>query len=312
MYENLPKSASNFVDDVDKAFLFIIGISIFFLVAITVTMIYFIMRYRKEKNPVATQIEGSTKLEIVWTVIPTIIVMFMFYYGWAGWKPMTQIPEDNFPITSVSRMWSWSFEYPNGRVTDTLYVPEGENIKLDLVAADVIHSLYIPAFRVKQDMIPGTDSEMWFNSEKPGEYDLFCAEYCGLRHSYMATSVIVLPQDEFDKWYNDSTLMETAATMDPKLAGLAVLRKNGCNACHSMDGSKLVGPSYKGLWGMPRMVETDGEMREVIADEEYIKRAIYEPNADIVEGYQKGMMLSYKDMVTEEELESIITYFKSL
>jgi cytochrome c oxidase subunit 2 len=313
MYSSTGIDASNFVSGVDTAFMVILGIAFFFLISITATMIYFIIRYNKKRNPKAKQIKGSTKLEIVWTVVPTILVMVMFYFGWAGWRPMQNPPNDAMEIETIARMWSFTFKYDNGKITDTLYVPQDRAVKLNLVSLDVIHSLYIPAFRVKQDMVPGKENQfMWFTPRSLGDYDLFCAEYCGLQHSYMYSGVKVLPQEEFDIWYSDTTQVLTSATASPEQIGLQILRNNGCNACHSTDGSKLVGPSYRGSFGATRLVETGGETREIIVDEEYIKKSIYDPNADIVDGYSKGLMLSYKDLITEEELEDIILYIKSL
>ncbi len=313
MIDKTTQNASTFVSQVDSAFLFIFGVALFFLFAITAVMVYYIYRYQKSKNPVATHIEGSTKLEIVWTVIPTILVLVMFSYGWSGWKNQREIPDDAMPVKAIARMWSFAFEYPNGMVTDTLIVPKDRPIKLDLVAQDVIHSMYIPAFRVKQDMVPGKKSNIWFESEREGKYEIFCAEYCGLRHSYMMSAVKVIPEGDFDKWMEENKALEDATGgTNKRLAGVSVLRKYGCNACHTVDGSKLVGPSYKGIIGSTRTVITDGQERQVVGDEDYIRRSIYEPNADIVKGFDKGLMLSYKDQVTEEELQHLIEYFKSL
>ena len=154
MYSSDVTQASNFVQGVDMAFLVILGISFFFLIGLTVVMLVFIYKYNNKKNPKATQIEGSVKLEIIWTVVPFLLTMLMFYYGWAGWKPMQKAPEDAMEITVYGRMWNFSFEYENGRRTDTLFLPKDQPVKLNLVAMDVLHSLYIPAFRVKQDMVP--------------------------------------------------------------------------------------------------------------------------------------------------------------
>lgn len=313
MGENTTAKASDFVDQVDATFVFIFGVALFFLVVITIVMVYFIIRYRKSKSPEAKHIEGSTSLEIIWTVIPTIIVILMFQYGWSGWQPQREPPADAFQIKSIARMWSFVFQYENGRMTDTLYVPMGEPVKIDLVAQDVIHSMYIPAFRIKKDMVPGKKGNIWFEAGKEGVYDVFCAEYCGLRHSYMKTSVVVLPKDKFESWYVDTSLVvPPTAEAAKRLAGVAVTRKYGCNACHTTDGSKLVGPSYKGLWGRTHLVISGGEEREVTVDSTYIRRSIYDPNADVVIGYTTGLMLSYKDQVTEEELGQLIEYFKSL
>jgi cytochrome c oxidase subunit 2 len=168
---------------------------------------------------------------------------------------------------------------------------------------------------VKEDMVPGQEKVMWFIPGTEGEFDLFCTEYCGLEHSYMYTGVIVLPKEEFDTWLTDTTaVLASAAGSDLSLAdqGWEILRKNGCNACHSQDGSKLIGPSYLGGWGTTRTVETGREKREVTVDEEYIRRSIYDPNADIAEGFGKGLMLSYEGMVSEEEVKLIIEYLKEL
>jgi cytochrome c oxidase subunit 2 len=193
-------------------------------------------------------------------------------------------------------------------------VPVNEPVILDLVALDVLHSLYIPAFRVKEDMVPGQEKVMWFIPGTEGDFDLFCTEYCGLEHSYMFTGVKVMPREEFDAWIKDTTAAAPVIDADMTLAdqGFQVLQQNGCNACHSSDGTKLVGPSYLGGWGGTRTVITDREEREVPVDEEYLKRSIYDPNADLVKGYNRGLMLSYEGMVSEEEVGLIIEYLKAL
>ncbi|PKQ69042.1 cytochrome c oxidase subunit II [Labilibaculum manganireducens] len=304
--------ASNFVKGVDTSFEVILGIIFFFLIAITATMIYFVFRYRKEKNPVATQIHGSVSLEIIWTVIPTILVMVMFYYGWMGYKPMKEVPDDAFVVKSVGRMWNWQFEYENGKRTDTLYVPLNRAVKLDLKALDVIHSLYIPSFRLKQDVVPGKKQMMWFIPGREGEYDLFCTEYCGLRHSSMQTSVIVMPQDKFDSWYIDTTKTAPLISDKPGALGLIIVKKNGCLACHSLDGSKLVGPSWKGLFGKTETVITNGQSREINVDTAYVINSVYNPNDDVVKGFNKGLMLSYKNELTEDDIGEIIEFMKTL
>lgn len=312
MFSNGLPDASNFVKGVDTSFMVILRIIFFFLITITVTMIYFVFRYRKSKNPKATQIHGSVFLEILWTIIPTALVMVMFYYGWIGYKPMKEVPKDAFTIKSVGRMWNWQFEYENGKVTDTLYVPLNRAVKLDLVALDVLHSLYIPSFRLKQDLVPGKKQMMWFIPGREGEYDLFCTEYCGLRHSSMHTSVVVMPQDKFDKWYIDTTQVVTLIADKPGALGLSIVKKNGCLACHSLDGSKLVGPSWKGIFGRTEMVITKGQTREVKVDTAYIINSIYNPNDDVVKGFNKGLMLSYKNELTEDDIGEIIEFMKTL
>ncbi len=313
MYSSDVTKASNFVQGVDTAFLVILGISFVFLIGLTVVMLIFIYKYNNKRNPKATQIEGSVKLEIIWTVVPFLLTMLMFYYGWAGWKPMQKAPKDAMEITVYGRMWNFTFEYDNGKRTDTLFLPKDQPVKLNLVAMDVLHSLYIPAFRVKQDMVPGLENNsMWFEPQKEGTYELYCAEYCGLQHSYMYTYVKVMPETVFSEWLVDTTQVAAAAVESPTATGKRIMQNIGCFACHSLDGSKLVGPSFKGVWGTERTVKTGKEVRQVMADEEYIKKSIYDPNADLVDGFGKGLMLTYEGQLSEEDIGNIIEYLKTL
>lgn len=312
MYSATGIDASNFVGKVDTAFIFILGISIIFLVGLTTLMVIFIIKYNRKKNKKATQDNGSLRLELIWTIVPTILVLFMFYFGWAGWRPMKNPPKDAFEVTSTARMWSFSFQYENGKVSENLILPVNENVIINLESMDVIHSLYIPAFRVKEDMVPGRTKQMWFRPQAMGTYDLFCAEYCGLRHSYMNSTVEILSQEDFDSWYADTTATGPEEEAVPGAEGLAILRAQGCNACHSSDGSKLVGPSYLGIFGEDVVVIENGEEKTVSADENYIRRSIYQPNEQIVKGYQRGLMQSYEGVLTDEDIDKIIEYFKSL
>jgi cytochrome c oxidase subunit 2 len=312
MYSATQIDASNFVEGVDRAFLIILGFSVIFLVVLTFLMILFIIRYRRSKHPKAVQMEGNTRVEIAWTGGALVLVLVLFYFGWAGWKPMMNPPDDAMHIKAIARMWQFQFVYENGKVTDTLYVPVNQSVVLDLVALDVIHSLYIPAFRVKEDMVPGLKKDMWFRAQRVGEFDLFCAEYCGLQHSYMYTGVNVLSEEDFESWYADTTAAAPSKDLPAWQAGLDVLRKNGCNVCHSSDGSKLVGPSYLGVYGNTREVRTGNTDREVIADSVYIRSSIYTPDADVVKGYNKGLMLSYEGLISEEEIGLILEYLRYL
>jgi cytochrome c oxidase subunit 2 len=314
MYSSEVTQASNFVQGVDTAFLVILGISFAFLIGLTVVMLIFIYKYNKKRNPKATQFEGSVKLEIIWTVVPFILTMVMFYYGWAGWKPMTKPPKDSMEITVYGRMWNFSFEYENGKRTDTLYLPKDQPVKLNLVAMDVLHSLYIPAFRVKQDMVPGKENNfMWFEPQKEGTYELYCAEYCGLQHSYMYSYVKVMEEAAFTNWLVDTTQVATAAEIEsPTATGRRIMQNIGCFACHSVDGSKLVGPSFKGIWGEEQTVITGRDERQVSVDEEYIRKSIYDPNADVVKGFGKGLMLSYEGQLSEDDVTNIIEYLKTV
>ncbi|MFP4025987.1 MAG: cytochrome c oxidase subunit II [Thiohalospira sp.] len=308
MYTNL----SNFSEGFDSMFVIIFSIIAFFLIGLTIVLIYFLIRYNEKRNPEPTHIEGSVWLEIIWTIIPLGLVLGMFYYGWMAWIPMiSDAPDDAMEIKTTAQMWSWKFEYENGKKTDTLIIPEGKPVELFMSSPDVLHSLYIPAFRVKRDIVPGRVTNMWFEAKKTGSYDLFCAEYCGLQHAFMTTEVKVLPQDKFDEWYQDTT--EVVQEFDsPDAAGLQILRDNGCIACHSIDGSKLVGPTYKGIYGHEVEVESQGETKKVVVDRDYIINSIYNPDEEIVKGYSKGLMRSYSDELTIEEIDQIIEYLKTL
>jgi len=308
-------AASTFVEGVDNAFIFILGIAFFFLIGITLVMLIFLYRYNKKRHPKAVQIEGSTKLEVIWTLIPLALVMGMFYYGYIGWIPMKRIPSEGVEITANARMWSFSFRYDNGKISDKLYVPIDTAIILNLNAVDVIHSLYIPAFRVKEDMVPGLpNNRMWFKPTKLGTYSLFCTEYCGLQHSYMYTEVVVMEPEDFWAWYSDTTGVVIPVDEGANLAllGRQVVESKGCLACHSLDGSIIIGPTFKGVWGTNVPVITRGQEREVLYDFDYVRRSIYEPDYDIHKGYRAGQMFSYEGEITEQQIELIVEFLKSL
>jgi len=299
--------ASNLAKGVDFTLIFIFAISAVFIVAITAFLIYILIRFsrKREKNP--RQFTGNVTLEIIWTVIPLIIVLAMFYVGLIGFSPMRKVPADAMNITAIGQMWRWEFDYGDNRISNDLVVPFNKDVKLNLVSKDVNHSLFIPAFRLKEDVVPGYQNYMWFRPTLIGEFDIFCAEYCGLNHSGMLGKVIVLDSINYSKWYA-GLLKSTPAVESP---GLALLRKNNCLSCHSLDGSKIIGPSFKGIYGSKRQVLTDkGENTEVATDE-YIKRSILDPNAEIVKGFPKGLMQSYKSILSEEDLNNIVAYFKS-
>lgn len=192
--------ASNFVESVDSVFILAVAISVFFLVLITTLMIIFIVKYNRKRNPRAKNVHGNALLEVTWTVIPTILVLILFWYGWVGYKQMVDIPEDAMTVEVTAQMWKWQFKYDTGKIADSLYVPVDKPVKLLLKSSDVNHAFFVPAFRIKKDVYPGTQRLAWFIANEVGEYHIACAEYCGLNHSYMASSIIVIPQKEFDNW----------------------------------------------------------------------------------------------------------------
>ena len=292
---------------VNSVFLFILVTSVILLISITVTMIYFVVRYNRNKNPVPENIESNVMLEITWIALPTILVLAMFYYGWSGFRFMRTVPEDAMKVKATGRMWTWQFEYENGRKSGELRVPLGKPVKLLITSADVIHGLYIPAFRIKEDAVPGMETFLWFLPDKPGEYDLFCSEYCGVEHASMVSKVIVIPREDFDSWYMAETVKEEGAP----LKGIKLLEEKGCLDCHTTDGTIETGPSFKGLFGRRVIVITGGQERGVTADEVYIKNSVLHPDSDIVKGFT-DIMPSQEDNVTEEDINEIIRYLKEL
>jgi len=299
--------ASNFAHGVDLAFYIILSICLFFLVGITTVMIYFVFKYNKKRHPKSVDVKDNHILEIVWTVIPTMLVMVMFYYGWIGYRPMRTVPDNAISIKATARMWSWMFEYPNGRSSNVLIVPVNKPIQLDLNSEDVIHGLFIPSFRIKEDVVPNRKNFMWFIPEREGSFDIFCSEYCGVQHSYMLSKVQVKSVDDFIKWYNSPG--NEQQSLEP--LGLQIIKKNGCTACHSLDGSKIVGPTFKGLYGKSEDVVTDGKTHKITVNEAYIKRSIYEPAADVVVDFNP-VMPDYKGKVNDTDIQEIIKYLQTL
>ena len=298
---------SNLAAGVDRAFIFIFAVSFILTIAITGLMIYILIHFSRKKVKNPSQFSGNTKLEIAWTIIPLIIVMIMFYYGVKGFKPMRDVPSDAMKVTAIGRMWAWDFDYGNGKIAKQLVIPYNRNIRLDLFSADVNHGLFIPAFRVKEDVIPGYNNYLWFKPIAKGEFDIFCSEYCGLAHSGMVTKAIVVDSLEFEKWLAD--LKVTGNLPDPP--GLAIIKANACITCHSLDGAKIVGPSFKDLYGSKRTVITAEGEKEVVVDGEYIKRSVTDPNIELVKGYNKGLMQNYSTVIKPEDLDKIVDYFKS-
>lgn len=192
------------VQGVDQAFWYILGISIFLLFGITIVMVYFVIRYRRSKNPVASDIRDNYLLEIIWTIVPTIIALSMFYIGWTSYIGLRTVPEDAIEIDVAGQMFSWLFVYENDKETeDELVVPVGENIKLNVTSYDVLHSLYIPAFRIKVDAVKGMDTYVWFHADKVGEYDIQCTEYCGVGHSSMLAKLRIVPKAQYLQWLDE-------------------------------------------------------------------------------------------------------------
>ncbi|MBE0599547.1 MAG: cytochrome c oxidase subunit II [Desulfuromonadales bacterium] len=291
-------------ETIDPVFWYILGVCIFFLLLITVVMLYFVWKYHRSRHPYTTsQVSKNVPLEIVWTLVPTLLALSMFWYGWAGYLTLQRVPEGAMVVDVTGRMWSWLFEYGNGKTSDRLYVPAGQPVQVNIHSADVIHSFYIPAFRVKKDAVPGMTTYVWFVADRPGSYDIFCAEYCGTAHSAMITTVEALPPEEFLAWYEG----EGPAEADGELK--ALLTRHGCLGCHSLDGSPGVGPTLQGIFGRQVTVLVDGQERTLTADRDYLRRSILEPQVEMVKGYPP-VMPSYRDRIPEAELEEMLDLFE--
>jgi cytochrome c oxidase subunit 2 len=289
---------------IDPIFMFIFGACLLLLIGITAAMVTFAVRYHRSRAPEPTsQVESNFGLEIVWIVLPTLLVMAMFYYGWAGYLSLRNVPKDAMEVTATARQWSWSFAYANGKTATKLYVAAGKPVRVELVSKDVIHGFYLPAFRVKRDVVPGMRNHAWFVADKPGSYDLFCSSYCGTGHSAMITTVEALPEAEFAAWLNQGA--EKA-----EHAGHELLEKHGCLGCHSLDGTAKVGPTFKGIWGRSETVVTNGAERTITVDEAYLHRSILEPQADVVKGFPP-VMPTFPDLKADD-IKALVEYLKGI
>lgn len=295
-------AASNIAAKVDQSFLIVTSACVVLFALVMITMVVFLIKYNRKRNPVPTDVKEAMTLEIILTVIPTLLVLAMFYYGWVNFGYIRNPAKNAMKINVIGRQWSWSFAYQNGKQSDVLNVPIGKPVDLILTSADVIHSFFIPAYRVKEDCVPGMKTHLWFIADQLGSYEIFCTEYCGSGHSHMRSKLNVMQQADFDKWY------EAKAEL-PGAKGLSVLQAKGCLGCHTTDGTKKVGPTFKGLYASKVDVATNGKEHEIIADEAYLRRHILTPGIDVVEGYPNIMPNLH---VEPQELDEIIAYLKTL
>ncbi len=297
-----PDRASTTAGSVDALYIFLLIVTALMTALIFTAVIYFAARYRRRPGVLAEQIEGSTPLELTWSIIPLFVFLAIFGWGAVVYFKGRTPPRDSTEVYVVAKQWMWKLEHAEGqREINELHVPVGRDVKLIMTSQDVIHSFYVPAFRMKQDVLPGRYTVEWFRATKPGTYHLFCAEYCGTTHSGMIGSIIVMEPAQYEAWMSGGTTGPLSAT------GEKVFAELGCVTCHRSD-TQGRGPNLQGVFGKPVLLE-DG--RTVTADENYVRESILDPGAKIVNGF-KPVMPTFQGLVSEEQLNALVAYVKSL
>lgn len=304
----LPENISETLTQFDVLFYVIFWLSVAFFIGLLLFGIYFgIASRRKKPDQLATkQITHNVKLEVIWTVIPTLIVMIIFWWGFKEYLVMRSTPPNAIEVYVSGKKWFWEFTYPNGKKTvDELVVPINQPVKLIMSSTDVLHSFFIPNLRVKRDVIPNRYTILSFEANKLGQYNVFCTEYCGDQHSSMLAVLKVESASDYESFLKAVDFDDSIPLSE---AGKQLYTKKGCNACHSVDGTEMVGPTWKALYGQKR-VFTDGTSAE--ADAIYLKESILYPQRKIVKGYQP-VMPSYQGLLADKEIDALIEYIKEL
>ena len=306
----LPPAASTVAHWWDDLFNFLMAVSLVFFIPLIGLILYFAFKYNHKKNPVVKDSHGNTPLEILWTAVPTILVVFIFAWGWLVYTKMVQPPKDALEIRVTGKTWDWKFGYDNGKETvKELIVPVGRRIKLFMTSEDFIHSFFLPDFRVKKDVVPGLYSSVWFEAPEIGEHQIYCSEYCGQGHSKMLATLKVVSLDEWLKFWN----IKEEAPKTPQGRGAKLVLSKSCLGCHSVDGSASLGPTFKGLWNKN---ETLADGSKVLVDREYIRNKILTPQkggpGKAVKGFVFGVMPPFQGQIKEDEILDIIAYIKSL
>jgi cytochrome c oxidase subunit II len=298
-----PARASTLASRTDAFMIFMLTVTGLITVMIFILILIFALRYRQSRNPVATQIEGSNALEATWTLIPFGIFIIMFIWGAGIYMTWAQPPPDAEEVFVVGKQWMWKFQHPEGqREIDQLHVPLGRAVRLTMISQDVIHSMFLPEFRVKQDVLPGRYTTTWFQTTKPGRYHVFCSQYCGTMHSGMIGEVVVMEPADYQAWLSGGNAEGSLASTGQKL-----FQQLGCSTCHRFD-TQGRGPNLVGVYGKPVLLD-DG--RTVMADDNYIRESILTPGAKVVAGF-KPIMPMFQGIVSEEQLLSLVAYIKSM
>lgn len=301
----IPESASTYSGDVDALYFYISGVTVFFTLLISFVIIFFVIKYRR-RNPfeIPRPIEGSMKLETLWSVIPLLIAMSIFFWGAKVYFNQYRPPKNAIEVYVVGKQWMWKFQHATGqREINELHIPVGRKIKLIMATEDVIHDVFVPAFRIKADVVPGRYTTEWFEATKPGRYHFFCAEYCGMNHSGMGGYVVVMEPTEFENW-----LSGNLSQMSPAAAGQQMFESLGCASCHGANAEGGRGPALLGVYGSNVVLNN---AQSVKADEAYVRESILNPQAKIVTGFGP-IMPSFQGQLTEEQLLQLVAYIKSL
>jgi cytochrome c oxidase subunit 2 len=301
----MPPAATEIAGQVDNLYAFLLWASLIACVILIGGMIFFAMKYRrKSANDKTAYITHNTFLEFLWSFIPLVIFLFVFGWGWYIYHQMRAMPKEALEVHVYGKQWAWEFVYKSGKAsTNEFVVPVNTPVKLIMTSKDVLHSFYIPSMRIKQDVVPGKYSALWFESEKLGDFHVFCTEFCGAAHSLMLGRMKVVSQADYEAWLQENDEGLTLVQRGAKLHN-----DKGCVACHSVDGSVKVGPTWKGIWGATHQFVDGGS---ALVDEAYIRESILEPNKHIVKGYPAAMP-SYQGQLTEEQLNAMIEYIKTL
>jgi cytochrome c oxidase subunit II len=298
-----PERASTMAGNVDALYIFLLVVTGTFTLLIFVLIAVFAVKYRQKPGRSATQIEGSLALEATWTLIPFGLFMVMFVWGAMIYMDEAQPPKNAMDVFVVGKQWMWKLQHPEGvREINQLHVPVGRDVRLTMISQDVIHSFYIPSFRIKQDVLPGRYSTIWFHAIKPGRYHLFCAEYCGTMHSGMIGEVVVMEPADYSAWLSGGSGEGSMASTGQKL-----FQELGCSSCHRSD-TQGRGPNLVGVYGKPVLLDTGSV---VVADDNYVRESILNPGAKVVSGF-KPIMPTFNGIVSEEQVLSLIAYVKSL
>lgn len=301
----VPDSASTFSWQVDALYFYLSGVTLFFALLISAVLIFFVIRYRR-RTPyeIPRPVAGSHKLETIWTIIPFLIAMTMFGWGARVYFTQYKSPTDAIEVYVVGKQWMWKLQHATGqREINQLHIPVGRKIKLIMTSEDVIHDFFVPAFRTKADVVPGKYTTLWFEATTPGTYHLFCAEYCGMNHSGMIGSVIVMEPREFDNW-----LSGNVGSTTPAAAGQALFQTLGCASCHGANGEGGRGPALAALFGTETTLQTGEKVR---VDDAYVRESILNPQAQIVAGFGP-IMPTFQGQVSEDQLVQLLAFIKSL